>query len=446
MTLREFAAAVWEWTESKGFFCLGIGVSLFLLLGRIPGQWFTPSLFLEDGTIYYHYAFEHGWLDALLAQHLGYYAFWPNVVSLVAAKWVPIEQAPYVILLGALAMWLLVGAMILMPGSPFITNRSKVLALVLTALTPPLYGRLTLNFAHFFACAASALVLVSQARSRREAWVQRGVLLFSGLTGPVVLFLIPVFMLAWKQEKSRGRFWQVAILCGCALLQLLAFYHSLSDPFLQQGAYALKARNKDLGDFDIMIFWMFCRSLVHPFLGDVYLQSFGQYLETLVNFKTGEYWLALLTCSAAILVWLLLIDGVEADNIQRQNGRRLMLAFIVVAVMSFITGLPHPMHPEKTAFLYMGHRYFIVCNMLMVWAFILHAASARRCYARFLYREITLLALTLGMFMWFCQTTPELTYFPDWKQEVALWRQNHSYQLHIMPNGARMALGVAHSN
>jgi len=188
----------------------------------------APCLNWEEGA-WFAYAFENGFWNGIATPQYGYYAFWTSLATALGAHAVPLEFAPFVTTSFAFALWLLMGALIVVPGSPFRTTRQQILALVVVLFTFPMYARLHTHVAHFFLGVCALTLLLSQVPDRFHAWLYRVVLLVAGMTGVIAIFLAPVFWYRWWRVRAVREFMvQASILSVCAVVQLVVFVFDLS--------------------------------------------------------------------------------------------------------------------------------------------------------------------------------------------------------------------------
>lgn len=194
-----------------------------ILILRAPWIFFQGRFWAEESTMFFGYALNHSFWDALTATHAGYYNFVANLSGMLATT-VPLEYAPRVTVAIALAVYLLPAGLILFGAIPGLVNplgKAAALALLLVAPANPEVYLVTIN-AHFVLCAATGLVLVCQHGSRAGSYGKYLLLGLDGLTGVVSTFLTPFFWWQWWKERRRERLIQAAILSICAGMQVVA--------------------------------------------------------------------------------------------------------------------------------------------------------------------------------------------------------------------------------
>ena len=191
-----------------------------VLIARSPAIWLEGRFFADEAD-YFAFAWHTSPFEALIAPHLGYWALWTNLATVLGAHALPLEFAPLpAVLFGTAALGTLVWA-ILRSGSPFRSVATRALALTLVLVVPPGYGRTNVTFAHFWFAATAAVLLVSD--TQRRVLATRVLLVLAGVGGVVATFLTPVFLLRAVIDRSRERAVQAALLGSGALFQLIVY-------------------------------------------------------------------------------------------------------------------------------------------------------------------------------------------------------------------------------
>lgn len=412
---------------------LWVGLMLALLVARIPERFTSPSLFAEEGVLYFQYAWHHAPLDALTHPQLGYYSFWTNLAAVLAAHAVPMESAPHVTLVMGTAVWLLVGAVVNLPGTPLKSPSARLVLVALVLLAPNHSGKLHTSFTHFYLCFATAWVLISSSPTRLARWFQRGTLLVAGTTGALSLFLAPLF--AWKwlaRGRERETLVQCAILAACGLLQLGVLFAG------EEFASERWAGNRP----DLFLFAVFERTLLAWFAGPGAMQSFGSWSFELLQAgaRPAAYWVALAVSVLALPLALVLIAGPRSSR--TPASRALAVAFLLVCVLSFATSVVRE-GEVKAHLLLKHHRYFVVPCLLLGSGVLLHASAAAATRWRTVYRVLVVWMLAVGVHTFVWGTSERLEGGADWRAEVAAWREDPRRPVNIWPRGARMRLRPA---
>lgn len=403
---------------------LAVGLFLLLALGRAWHHLFgVPYLYMEQATVYYKYAFEHRWLESLLAPHQGYYNFWINFVAAVAAKMLPMEWAPYAMTMGGTLVGAVVAGLLFAPGSPVKGFGFQLLALVVMIFIPPAEDRFSITYSHFYMAVAAVLVAASEATSRREALWQRRVLAFAVLCGPVACFALPVFLLCYWQEKKRERLVQAGILGVGVLVQLGWLWFALA-----HGSGALLNESKGsrfegLGQFDIFVFWLYERLLVYPFTSWKRFFDGGNWL---MRQEGNARIVAVVMCAISMVGW-----SAAALGQHRRVAGRIVAAIFCISLGNFFASVVPG--ADKSALINSTHRYFIAQAMLVGLVFV-YQLSVSRGRARVFYALVVAWMLVAGVRIWL-EWSATMDAPVSWAEEVATWRINHHYGLRIMPRG-----------
>ncbi|MBY0406384.1 MAG: hypothetical protein K2Q01_01735 [Rickettsiales bacterium] len=397
----------------------------FIAFGRAWHHLFgQPYLWMEQASVYYKYGFEHGFWEAVFAPHQGYVNVWINVVTAVAAKWLPMEYAPYAMTVGGTLVGVVLAALVFAPGSPFPNFFTKLLAMVLMVFVPPAEDRFSMTYTHFYMAAAAALILVSEARAATERAWQRWALVFAVLCGPVVLFVLPVYVLAFFQKPARERLVQAAILACGIPLQLYALHVS--------GGEALGGlRFHGFDEVGAFVFWLYDRLIVYPF-------SNWQ-----VFFRTGEFFMQLLRegglwCWLALMFALLGLAGWVGVARGRRNTwvtQHLLLAILCISLGNFFCAVAG----DKMTLITQHHRYFISQATLVAFVFVYNLAHARGWWHRGLYGVLVCWLLVGGVQIWRGYSAAAASPLP-WAYEVERWKRDNGYSIRIMPPGQTMRL------
>ncbi|HZL99111.1 MAG TPA: hypothetical protein VFD43_02570, partial [Planctomycetota bacterium] len=198
------------------------------ILLREPRLLLEPRLWGEDGSNYYRYAFQNGWLAALTyfpVNGPGYYSFAQDAAAALAVALGPPERAAQIFLwISLLAQ--LTPALVVLFGRSYVwdTTWKRALVCALIVFSPAAGIELWLNLViamnHFGLAALCLLVEDLRAPvSRTRAWLQRLLLVAGGLTGPWVVALTPLFVLKARSERSREARVQLGLLLAACLVQ-----------------------------------------------------------------------------------------------------------------------------------------------------------------------------------------------------------------------------------
>ena len=404
---------------------------------RAPRLLQEPRIWAEEGTVYLAYAYNHSWLQALIAPHQGYYGLFPNVASLLALAIGGVRYAPNVTTWLAFTVQLVPVAIVVWGTSSLWERWYQRLLGVLIILLAASSGEIWLNTinSQFYLAIVTFLILMenlSQTRSARR-WIYRALLLFCGLSGPVSCFLLPMFIFKAISERHRESTLQIGILGLCVIVQGWAWWVSRSAGL----TLASRIGNLDLPSIMAVIV---NRTMVAPILGQTFTGTSATWLAGIRKSSLSQFgWLSFglglgMAGFFSALCW---------RNLKR-NGL-ILGSFLLVASLSIVTALVPPqvgkivlVNPQA------GIRYFyapsVMFLMLLLANVQLNMANLRKWQTLLC---IALLAVSLATGA--AHYKPDIKQFmsvswPRWEFEVYNWQVNHNYELRIWPDGWRMKL------
>jgi len=426
---------------NKYFFLV---VSLLIIYWRAPRLFHEPRFYAEEGTLFFSYAFTNPFYLALFSPSLtlsiGYYNFYANFSTTLAANIVPLEYAPLITTILALFVQLVPIMIILKGKSVLWDSTEKKILCVLIYLFAPSSGEIwlqTINSQFYFCLITFMILLENQSITDGfKSWWYRILLLVSGLTGITSIFLTPFFIYsAWK-KKSREIKKQTLILIGCAFVQLTIFLLSMkSQPTLM--------RSNRLSSIDLptlmAIVWI--QTLFLPLLGS----SFGNIPANLLKKILDQR--SLMSSALGIILLILLILLVY------YLAKKSAIKAIIGGIFLFITPLLIIFSlGEKSQLIQIGagSRYFftpIVILLFLVLSNINFGTSSNIKFNKKLYKEsrsllsilLLLIAVMSGLAS-YRETVNVKTNMPEWKEEVKKWRKDHEYFLKIWPDGWKTPL------
>lgn len=194
-----------------------------LVFTRRPDAVLAAQFWAEDGKHWYADAYNLGPLVALFLPHDGYFQTISRLVA-AASLLVPLQAAPYVFNLAALALQVL-------PAVFFVSSRSAALvpslairmaiAVLYLALPAPreLHANITNAHSHL-ALFALLVVLAPPPGNWRGRVFEGGLLVLSGVSGLYAALLFPIAMIASRVRRSRWHAILAAIAAAAAALQL----------------------------------------------------------------------------------------------------------------------------------------------------------------------------------------------------------------------------------
>lgn len=217
---------------------LGLLVCFLLLIISRSTLFFTdPRFWAEEATLYFSHAYTHSLSQQLTFVAAGYYSLVSVVSTAFAHRLVSLESAPFVTTIFALSIQLLPAIIILFGNiQSFATIRLKIIALLLLLFVMP-NSEVWLNVVNsqFYLAIVTALILINHSQTRAEKIFYSLILLVSGLTGLISLFLLPLFFFKAFSLKDNEKWIQSAVLLFTGLIQ--AYFILTSDNGLRQGDF-----------------------------------------------------------------------------------------------------------------------------------------------------------------------------------------------------------------
>lgn len=404
-----------RWQRAMLLLCFAL-----LVIFRLPGAWMHGRFLDEEGTVFFAYAWHHGWVDALFRPFAGYWNVGANattlvVVELVKGGIVSLERAPYLTMLTALAVQLLPAVLLLTGRAAWLASRTAVIAALLVVAIAPATEEVFLNVLHiqFHLALCTALILALGVPHGRAAQLgYAAILFFAPLCGPAVIAFLPLFALRWWVDRDRERLYQIAALAVGAAVQLLFFY----------GANPMRGH---LLDPRLVAVTTMIRLLVMPLLGFASADSIGSWIDDshADDETSGWLWMAAL---AVLLFGALIVAAVR----RRDAAIWLVLAGLGIAAASFGYGMV-VIDVSDLFSVRAAERYNYLPLVLLGLALVV-MAMRQGSRGRWIAALLCLLFLREGAILYF-DPIPEVRQGPSWPAEVAAWRRDHDHPLAVWP-------------
>ena len=346
---------------------LGMLVAVGIIVSRRPEAILHAQFWAEDGTIYFADVYNLGVRETILLPQAGYFQTFP-VLAAWLARFAPLAHAPLV--MGTLGLFMQV-----LPVGLLLSRRATTLApdirvrvvLAFVYLVVPYQSELdatAVNSQWTLAISGFLVLMLAPPRRRIWRWLDGGILLIAGVTGPFSLLLAPI---AWIRRRTRGSEfvpgWEVALLLACAVVQALSILVISRHDATHLGVEARPS----------------------PHLGAT-LTLFAKlvggrlFLGTIIGDAHG------LTAPLAIQ-WIALILGLVALALVVRFGRQELVLFVVLAAGVLAGGLvrpstPTPAWPILASVPVNAQRYFYLAELAILAALIWLAAAAVVRFAR----------------------------------------------------------------
>ncbi len=187
-----------------------------ILAARRPDALFNPQFWAEDGTHFFHPAWDQGW-SVLFAQYAGYLHTVPRLVAACAVQFDP-RWSPAIFVGSSFALTLYVAARTQSSRFPFPPHAAYAFAVV---LVPDQFEVLLFLVNVQWILAGGLLLLLVSADARR--WWQHThdalAAILLGLTGPFSVLFAPLFLWRAWHRRTRASFVVTSLVLICAGVQ-----------------------------------------------------------------------------------------------------------------------------------------------------------------------------------------------------------------------------------
>jgi protoporphyrinogen oxidase len=423
-----------------------------LMWARQPAFFSEPRFWAEEGRVFFARAWAVPWWEALATAPLDYFTLYTNLAVGAAARLVPLEQAPLVTTLAALAVQALPLLFLAFAVAPEWGDgrRYIAMAIVLFASLSDEIWLTTLHSHYYFALVAFLVLLEPGDVGRARAAVYAALVAIAGLTGPVPCFLLPLFAYKYHRSRRAADAWQVAALGVATLVQVTVVAVALSGRY--QGASDLLARGPSpvarwgatpdapsptaLGSAAVpVIIWM--KMIVLPIFGVDAAESVARSLEFVAKARGPVG--ALFAGGAAAGLFLLL--GWLTRGLPPRLRWPIAGSYVLVAALSILLSFGN-----KGILFYSAagsSRYAYVPGVLLL-MLLLHAVRGvpgdQRPTARAVVTALLLAIALAGGAARYPDTLRWKASYPKWTAEVAEWRRDPTHALRVWPPGWTMQL------
>lgn len=209
---------------NPGFYISTFVISLAVLFLRNPAAFLHPQFWAEDGKVWYAEAYNLGSIVTLFKYHIDYFQTISRITGSLAQLF-PLALAPLVfILAGATIQALPVLYLFSKRFEKLIPNFSikLLLALIYLLLPNTAEARISLTYAQWFLAILACMILLGdEANSFKQKVFDFFVLALAGLSGPYIIFLMPVAFLQWWKQRQPWRLALVYISAVCSIIQIV---------------------------------------------------------------------------------------------------------------------------------------------------------------------------------------------------------------------------------
>ena len=373
---------------------LAVGLILFL---RKSYALIHPQFFAEDGVIFFLDAYEKG-PRAFLIPYAGYLHFLPRTAAWLATFIDPLRTPAiynvFSLMMNLSAVVFLFSSRIQLPGKP---------ALALAYALVPHTGEVLLNLTNIQWSLALVLVLLligEDARTGKQRLFDCMVLVLCGLTGPFLVFLLPLFAIRAIIRRSRESMTLLASSCLIAGIQI--FY------LLKDRAIFVRSTPRDP------------KWLLSVMSGRVYATFWAGYGFPAISSHIA--WLMGGAAATALLGYWMIKPGKWLY--ERRMLAAAWLCFVVPVGAKFLREAGAIATPTA------GDRYFFLSHVLLAWLLVILCVQCAG-WARIF--PVTLLAIAFGFNWPYLRSAPMHDY--RWAQYVPAIREGKALSIPINPPG-----------
>ena len=387
---------------------------LFILctVCRLPRVVFQGRFWAEEARVFYWNAAHFPWLSALFYSYGGYMNFGANLAAVVARHLVPLDDAPRVTLVFAMAVQICPALLLLTSRDAWLRPRLALAACLWLLVAAPSAEEVWLNTpnSQFFLALSAALILALAVESGGREIFRRILLFFAPLYGLLAITLLPLFVLRAAIERSRGRWIQTLTLAAGAAIQMLWFYHQ------QPGRQTL--------DVKLILAMVFAKNLLLPLLGFGASQPTASWLHAALNRGILPVAVVIAILAAGALIFALAAKGPK-------EAWWLVIACGVVTLLSYYGKLlptPNQVDPHNS------ERYAFAPQVLLAWSMVAIAAGGRGIRAKIAFGLVAWLSLVSADA--YLHPAAAVVRGPKWRYEMVKWHADPHYSPKAWPDGA----------
>lgn len=383
----------------------------------MPDAVLQGRFWAEEGTIFYRRAATMPVWDALFAPYGGYLNIVANAAPIVARTVVPLEYAPWITTGIGLLFQCLPAVLLVWSRDAWLRRPLVRAACLLLVATPPATEEVWLQTLHaqFQLALCCALILALDVPAGARRWFGFVPLFLGPLSGPAAACLSPLFLLRAAIDRSPGRLAQGLVLSTAAAVQFLFFYSS-------QGG-------RDHGiSLTIAACVFTIKQVITPFLGRLRAEALAAGLQGRI--AAGLFPFRAVATAALVLAALIVMAVRRRLNAPVWLLTSAVILFAVAVYGSLSAGM---------GLLTVGEagRYSFVPQVLIGLALAAVATGPR--WDAWVAWAAVIWLIAVGV----CdltRTSPAMETGPNWRDEVAQWRQDRSHAIAIWPRGWFMHL------
>lgn len=341
MVLKELFEELFKKPNSRNSVLLILSLTALILIVRKTDALLNPQFWAEDGSVFFLQQYENG-ASALFQPYAGYLHFVPRLVAFFAESFFPYALVPAIYNYSSLIITLVVTLSIFSPR--FQINNKPLVALAIV-LVPHYSNEIFLNVTNLNWILAIMLIVVLFKKNPGHSYgniiiqyvCDLTIIIFCGLSGPFIVFLMPFF--GWKWFTKR-KLYNSLIFLAVVIVSLVQLSFIASEPTnSQQINVSFEAFNAVIG---------------YKMIGSLFL---GQKIAYGIN----PYVLSLLYLAALVLFLGFAYNKKDSFSLTCIG---ISLIFLLATFYRFVDGLEILIPPEN------GQRYFYIPYIMVTWSLI----------------------------------------------------------------------------
>ncbi len=417
MRIRDGAAGIPLWL-------VGVALAVFGLLvcARMPMIMTSERFWAEEGRHFFEDAWVMAPLPALFASFGGYLNLVANAAALAARWLMPLRLAPLLTITTGLAFQLCPPLLLLTARDTWLQPPQVRASALLLLLLVPASEEIWLQSLHcqFELLLCCAIILALDVEVGWRAWLRLALLALAPLCGPVVIALVPLFLVRSALDRSVRRLVQTAALTGPALLQALVFLQAepgrgyVLHPVLLLCAFTV-------------------RHLALPFLGVDMANSVAASIRASLHASQMPF--------VAVVLPLLVFPLLFAAAFWRRAASPAIwfaTAAMLIAVASYvgaIGGVASLLTDVR------GQGRYVVVPQTLLYLTVLALTVTVEGWTKWVGWAVIVWLSVVGAYS-YCN--PFMTRGPSWRSEIALWEADPSHVIQLWPEGWAMTLDRRH--
>jgi protoporphyrinogen oxidase len=428
-----------SWLESAAARALAVLLGIALTWDRQPAFFSEPRFWAEEGRVFFARAWRLPWWEALFAAPLDYLSLYTNLAVVLAARLVPLEEAPLVTTLAAFVAQTAPLVILAVAAAPeWRGGRRYVgMAIVLFASLTDEVWLTTLHSHYYFALVAFLVLLEPADIGRARAVTYAALVGFAGLTGPVACFLAPLFVLKARRSRRAADVWQATALGLATLVQVGVALAALAAHQQELGGLLARSRSgrrppPGVG-LAVLPFVAWVKAIVLPILG---MNAADGLIDVLAQVTQRRY-----TSPESLVFAVAALIGLAEALAWLTRGLPSRLRWPLAGSWVLITSLSVVLAFGDKRMLLAGStaasRYTYVPGVVLL-VLLLHVVPRASGGPRSLRPLVAAVLLTLGLAggaARYPATVRWSSSWPRWSDEVRAWRQDPGHTLAIWPPG-----------